>query len=130
VRPEHLNDDRLEQVLDNLHNAGLSQVFLNVALWACRKLVCQRVEFTYTQVPFMWTGSKRSAIRFTRFVIATTDSVPTEQEDKAEPRPIYITQGYSRDHQPDLKQFVMDLICTRDGDVPYYHPFPGIKIKA
>ncbi len=69
----------------------------------------------------------RSAIRFTRFVIATSDSAPTEQEDEAEPRPIYITHGYSRDHQPDLKQFVMDLICIRYGDVPYLSPSPWIK---
>lgn len=37
VRPEHLNDDRLGRVLDKLHKAGLSQVFLKVALEACKK---------------------------------------------------------------------------------------------
>ena len=33
-------------------------------------------------------------------------------------RPIIITQGYSRDHRPDLKQCVLSLITTSDGDIP------------
>ena len=34
--------------------------------------------------------------------------------------PIQITYGYSRDHRPDLKQFILDLICSGDGDVPLF----------
>ena len=33
-------------------------------------------------------------------------------------RPIIITKGYSRDHRPDLKQCVLDLITSSDGDIP------------
>ena len=29
-----------------------------------------------------------------------------------------ITQGYSRDHRPDLKQCILDLIVSSDGDIP------------
>lgn len=36
------------------------------------------------------------------------------------PVPIKITYGYSRDHRPDLKQFILDLICSGDGDVPLF----------
>ena len=36
------------------------------------------------------------------------------------PLPINITYGYSRDHRPDLKQFIIDLICSGDGDVPLF----------
>jgi transposase len=31
---------------------------------------------------------------------------------------IEITYGYSKDHRPDLKQFMMNLICVGDGDIP------------
>ncbi|MCC0178539.1 IS1634 family transposase [Waterburya agarophytonicola K14] len=31
---------------------------------------------------------------------------------------IEVTYGYSRDHRPDLRQFVMNLICVGDGDIP------------
>ena len=34
--------------------------------------------------------------------------------------PIFITQGYSRDHRPDLKQCVLDLIVSSDGDIPIF----------
>src|SRR4028119_2480507 len=36
------------------------------------------------------------------------------------PVPVKITYGYSRDHRPDLKQFILDLICSGDGDVPLF----------
>nr|WP_238360949.1 IS1634 family transposase [Iningainema tapete] len=36
------------------------------------------------------------------------------------PVPIEITYGYSRDHRPDLKQFIIDLISSVDGDVPIF----------
>ncbi|WP_202224794.1 hypothetical protein [Okeania sp. KiyG1] len=37
-----------------------------------------------------------------------------------EPKTVRITYGYSRDKRPDLKQFLMNLICTNDGDVPLW----------
>jgi transposase len=35
-------------------------------------------------------------------------------------QPIKITYGYSRDRRPDLKQFMIDLIVSGDGDVPLF----------
>ena len=34
--------------------------------------------------------------------------------------PIKITHGYSKDHRPDLKQFILNLIVSGDGDVPIF----------
>ncbi|MEO3706714.1 IS1634 family transposase [Trichormus azollae HNT15244] len=34
--------------------------------------------------------------------------------------PINITQEYSRDHPPDLKQCILDLIVSSDGDIPLF----------
>jgi transposase len=31
---------------------------------------------------------------------------------------INITQGYSRDHRPDLTQSILDLLVSSDGDIP------------
>jgi transposase len=44
----------------------------------------------------------------------------TEVVGSAVPAPIAITYGYSRDHRPDLKQFVMNLVCWGDGDIPAF----------
>ena len=40
--------------------------------------------------------------------------------NRESPGAIKITYGYSRDHRPDLKQFILDLICSGDGDVPLF----------
>ena len=34
--------------------------------------------------------------------------------------PIQIVHGYSRDHRPVLKQFVLNPVCWDDGDIPAY----------
>ncbi len=45
----------------------------------------------------------------------STDTVPL-----AATVPIQVCHGYSRDHRPDLKQFVMNLVCWGDGDIPAF----------
>lgn len=40
-----------------------------------------------------------------------------DDETRAESGLIEITHGYSRDHRPDLKQFILDLMCSGDGDI-------------
>ena len=42
------------------------------------------------------------------------------QAEASEPVPLEICHGYSRDHRPDLKQFVMSLICCNDGGIPLF----------
>ena len=37
IKPEYLNDDRLGDVLDELYDAGLSEVFLEISLQAARR---------------------------------------------------------------------------------------------
>lgn len=48
------------------------------------------------------------------------DLVGCQTGEKVSPGHIKITYGYSRDHRPDLKQFILDLICSEDGDVPLF----------
>ena len=42
----------------------------------------------------------------------------TDDEASAQSGLITITYGYSRDHRPDLKQFIFDLMCSGDEDIP------------
>jgi len=37
IRPEHLNDDRLGRILDKLYAAGVTELFVTVALSAARR---------------------------------------------------------------------------------------------
>lgn len=97
VKPEHLNDDRLGNVLDEVYTAGLSELFLEISLAAANKF-----------------GVKRE----TAHLDSTSFHVDGEYASSSEPGVIEITHGYSRDHRPDLKQFMMNLICVGDGDIP------------
>ena len=47
-------------------------------------------------------------------------------EEEGDPVPIAITYGYSRDHREDLKQWMLALATTHDGDVPIFlRPLDG-----
>ena len=44
----------------------------------------------------------------------------SENQESAQPTTIKICHGYSRDHRPDLKQFVLNLISSSDGEIPIF----------
>lgn len=44
----------------------------------------------------------------------------TQVSEGVAPVPIHITYGYSRDRRPDLKQFMMNLVCWGDGEIPAF----------
>jgi transposase len=98
IKAEYLNDDRLGRVLDKLYLKGLSEIFIMIALGAAKKF--------------------RVSVQ-TAHLDASSFHVHGEYKEQL-PQAIKITYGYSRDHRPDLKQFIVDLICSEDGDVPLY----------
>jgi transposase len=105
VLAEHLNDDRLGRVLDALYLGGLSPLFAAICMVAVRKfgIECQSAHLDSTS--FAVEGAYVAA--------------PQVAEGSA-PVPITIAYGYSRDRRPDLKQFVMNLVCWNDGDIPAF----------
>ena len=104
IQPEYLNDDRLGRVLDKLYELGLTEVFVTVALSAARKFGVKMDSLHLDSSSFHVDG----------------EYLNNSQNQEAEPGAIEITYGYSRDHRPDLKQFILDLICSGDGDIPLY----------
>lgn len=100
IKPEYLNDDRLGDVLDELYEAGLSEVFLEISLRAARRFGVKQEIAHLDSSSFHLDG---------KYEVAAQNS---------EPGMIEITHGYSRDHRADLKQFVLNLICVGDGDIP------------
>ncbi len=87
IRPEHLNDDRLGRVLDKLYSAGLTEVFVTVALSAARKFGVKMDSLHLDSSSFHVDGEYRK----------------NPQNEEAQAGVIEITYGYSRDHRPDLK---------------------------
>jgi transposase len=107
VRPEHLNDDRLGRVLDKLFEAGLTELFVAVASKAAERF----------GVPMATSSVHLDA---TSFHLHGRYETHDDDDDEREPEEIRLTHGYSRDHRPDLKQFVVDLMSTGDGGIPLF----------
>jgi transposase len=73
---------------------------------------------------------QRFELASTRVHVDTTSfSVNGAYENASEAEgavPIAITYGYSRDHREDLKQWMLALVTTHDGDVPLFmRPLDG-----
>lgn len=110
IKPEHLNDDRIGDVLDELYAKGLSEIFLGMSLLATHKYGVAVTSAHIDSTSFHVHGKYEE-----------DDPAEAEQSKaESEPKAIEITYGYSRDHRPDLKQFVMNLICAGDGDIPIW----------
>lgn len=125
VKPEHLNDDRLGRALDKIYSVGVTQVFTILAMKAVEQFEVSMRSIHLDSSSFHVDGEYRSESSSDSSVasseLETSDESMNPQElSDQEPKPITITHGYSRDHRPDLKQFIIDTICTADGDIPLF----------
>ncbi|AVH62575.1 IS1634 family transposase [Nostoc sp. 'Peltigera membranacea cyanobiont' N6] len=106
VKSDYINDDKIGRVMDELYKYGLNSLFIEIVLSVINKF---KIETKY------------SHLDATSFHLHGEYTREKEQEKEAEiikEKPIIITKGYSRDHRPDLKQCVLDLITSSDGDIP------------
>jgi transposase len=97
VSAEHFNRFKLGRSLDKAFSYGCDTLFSEVALAVCQQ---ERVARTFTcldTTSFSLTGA----------YVPETDT-----------QAIAITYGYSKDHRPDLKQAVLELMVAQDGGVP------------
>jgi len=123
IKAEHLNDDRLGRVLDKLYLRGTSQIFTLVALAAAEKFEVSLNTLHLDSSSFHLHGEYESnlpEINFSSQEVNSDEPNRSVGNQRVAPVPIKITYGYSRDHRPDLKQFILDLICSGDGDVPLF----------
>jgi transposase len=95
----HLNDDVLGRSLDALYAFGVTDLYALLSGHACVKLgLAARVGHVDSS-SFHTDGMYNSA---------------TGPEEGV----IHITQGYSRDHRPDLNQVVVDLMVEHQAGIP------------
>ena len=101
VRPEQLHDDCLGDALDRLFEAGLTEVFFAFSSHVLTQL----------DLPMMLGHLDSSSLSF------HGDFSPDGPDDE---RAVSITHGYSKDKRPDLKQMLVQLICTAKGRLPVW----------
>lgn len=106
VKSDYINDDKIGRVMDKLYKYGLNSLFIEIVLSVIKKFKIDPKYSHLDATSFHLDGEYKSE----------------EKKEKAteiiKQRPIIITKGYSRDHRPDLKQCVLDLITSSDGDLP------------
>ena len=120
VKPEYLNDDKLGRIMDKLFTKGLSTVFLAVTLNAIKKFGVSLSSSHLDSTSFHLHGEYSSTVPVSFSNQDKNDLNELKKVENNEPKAISITYGYSRDHRPDLKQFIVDLICSGDGDIPIF----------
>jgi len=94
--------------MDELYKYGLTQLFLEIAI-ALTKTFKIEVKFNHADITSFHLHGEYNY---------NYGELANPEEGLIKERPIIITQGYSRDHRPDLKQCVLSLITTSDGDIP------------
>ena len=99
ITADMLNDDCLGRTLDWLYEHDVTTLFAGLALQARRRFGVQAQHLHIDTTSFSVSGDYAS------------------QEEGA-PVPLAITYGYSRDHREDLKQWMLALASTHDGDIP------------
>ncbi|WP_430639664.1 IS1634-like element ISCwa1 family transposase [Crocosphaera watsonii WH 8501] len=110
IKPDYLNDDKIGRVMDELYKYGLNDIFIEVVLEVIKKI---KIDLKYSHLDstsFHLDGEYKRE----------EDKEKQEEEKIIKERPIFIKKGYSRDHRPDLKQCVLDLITSQDGDIPLF----------
>jgi len=97
---EKLTDDNFGRMLEHLYDANTSQLYTAIVINALRtfKVPTQHIHYDTTSMNVF--GQYNS-------------------DSQDNPRTVKITKGYSKDHRPDLNQFVVSLLCT-GGNVPIF----------
>ncbi|MEG4574835.1 IS1634 family transposase [Microcoleus sp. N3A4] len=114
ILPEHLNDDRLGRVLDKYYQTGTTKIFTAIAIKAAHKFQVKMNSIHLDGSSMYVQGEYKNEVK-------NTNQTEKEAEpETSEMKPIEIVHGYSIDHRPDLKQFIIDMIVTGDGDIPLY----------
>jgi len=95
IDAEQISDDRLGRCLDRCYEAGCNQIFTRIASKASLKYGVDQ-----------------------KFKHLDTTSMSVCGEYNEDEGIGLIKFGYSKDHRPDLKQFMISLVSSKDGDVP------------
>jgi transposase len=107
ITADMLNDDCLGRTLDWLYEHDVTTLFAGLALQArCR----------------FGIAADHLHIDTTSFSVRGDYAI----KEEGDPVPVAITSGYSRDHRQDLKQWMLALATTHEGDVPtFLRPLDG-----
>lgn len=97
VAPDRFNRFKLGRALDACHDYGCDTLFSEISLQACKR----------NNIDCRFNSEDTTSFTLTGDYYVDSDEHTIE-----------ITHGYSKDHRPDLKQAVLELMVSQDGGVP------------
>ena len=100
IEASHLNDDRLGRALDTYYATGVTALFAKLS----RRM-------------FKVLDMKPSRGHLDTTTLSVYGRYNSAEED---PKELHITQGYSKDHRPDLAQATLQLICDHLSGIPVH----------
>jgi transposase len=116
ITADMLNDDCLGRTLDWLYAHDPTKLFAGIARRARQVFGVQTKQIHVDTTSFSVSGEYAQA----------PQAMGSEEADAGDPALIAITYGYSRDHREDLKQWMLALATTHDGDIPLFlQPLDG-----
>jgi transposase len=122
ITAEDLSDDCLGRTLDWLYAHDPTTLFAGIALRARRRFGIGARQVHVDTTSFSVSGAYGSGS-----VPEEPNAPATEAADgDLDAHVVAITYGYSRDRRADLKQWMLALATTREGDVPLFlRPLDG-----
>jgi transposase len=100
VDVKKLTDDNFGRLLDHLYEANTTHLYSELAMNALQVFGVPTQHIHHDTTTMSVFGQYNA-------------------DDPDNPRTIKITKGHSKDHRPDLNQFVVSLLCT-GGNVPIF----------
>lgn len=97
VNADHFNRFKLGRALDDCHTYGCDLLFAEASAQICQNEAIDTKFNSLDTTAFALTG---------------------EYESDSDEHTIEIRHGYSKDHRPDLKQVVLEIMCSHDGGIP------------
>jgi len=104
IDPGDFNDDAVGRVLDKVFEAGTMKIFTELA---ARALLVFGID-KRGKVP----------VRYDTTSISVWGAYELDRSEDNQP-PFIITHGHSKDHRPDLKQFLIAMLCV-DRNIPIF----------
>lgn len=98
VTPDMLNRFKLGRSLDEAFSYGCDLLFSEIALCVCKQ---EGIDLRFNSLD------------------TTSFSLTGEYAPDSDEHTILVTHGYSKDHRPDLKQVIQELMVSQDGGVPF-----------
>jgi transposase len=99
IKASHLHDDTLGRTLDTLYAHGVTALYSLIAATAAKRLGLAPTFTHLDSTSFHVDGRYNS-------------------DEAADAQVVHITQGYSRDHRPDLNQVMLELIVEHQAGIP------------